>query len=121
MNWQVVKYPPIEEAGATWTTLDDHPADGARAYEDLSITSKALNFDITTDDPILLEITNRHFLGALFDVTTARNMMEWISGGSIGSRESIHALKGLIPLLYGCLITTTLSTICYCARGENVN
>lgn len=50
-------------------TLNDHPADGVRSFEDLyQVMAKALNHDTSNNDPIQFDITNRAFSDAFFDV-----------------------------------------------------
>ncbi|GAB1318528.1 alpha-glucosidase [Madurella fahalii] len=93
MDWHLVHIPP--EYGSGWTgytwnrdlfpdpegfleelhrrnlkaTLNDHPADGIRAYEDLyDEVAKALGHDTSQEAPILFDCTDRKFLDAYFDV-----------------------------------------------------
>ncbi|KAK4149542.1 hypothetical protein C8A00DRAFT_37853 [Chaetomidium leptoderma] len=50
-------------------TLNDHPADGIRAYEDqYEAVAKALNHDTSRNEPIQFDCTDRKFLDAYFDV-----------------------------------------------------
>ncbi|KAK4118871.1 glycoside hydrolase family 31 protein [Parathielavia appendiculata] len=50
-------------------TLNDHPADGIRAFEDLyEAVAKALNRDPSKGEPIDFDCTDRKFLDAYFDV-----------------------------------------------------
>ncbi|KAL2188124.1 glycoside hydrolase family 31 protein [Thermothelomyces heterothallicus CBS 203.75] len=49
--------------------LNDHPADGIRAYEDLyPAVAKALNHDTSREEPIKFDCTDREFMDAYFDV-----------------------------------------------------
>ncbi|KAK4234956.1 glycoside hydrolase [Achaetomium macrosporum] len=93
MDWHKVNIPP--KYGSGWTgyswnrdlfpdpegfmkelhkrglkvTLNDHPADGIRAYEDLyPAVAKALNHDTSREEPIPFDCTDRKFLDAYFDV-----------------------------------------------------
>jgi alpha-glucosidase (family GH31 glycosyl hydrolase) len=50
-------------------TLNDHPADGIRPFEDLyPAVAKALGYDVTREEPIPFDCTDRAFLDAYFDV-----------------------------------------------------
>jgi alpha-glucosidase (family GH31 glycosyl hydrolase) len=50
-------------------TLNDHPADGIRAYEDqYKAVAKALHHDTSKEAPIEFDCTDRKFLDAYFDV-----------------------------------------------------
>jgi len=52
--------------------LNDHPADGVRAYEDLyPAVAKALHHDTSRDEPIRFDCTDRKFMDAYFDVLKA--------------------------------------------------
>jgi alpha-glucosidase (family GH31 glycosyl hydrolase) len=93
MGWHLVNIPP--KYGSGWTgytwnrdlfpdpdgfmkelhkrnlkvTLNDHPADGIRAYEDqYEAVAKALNHDTSKEEPIQFDCTDRKFLDAYFDV-----------------------------------------------------
>ncbi|KAK4224110.1 family 31 putative glycoside hydrolase [Podospora fimiseda] len=93
MDWHKVKIPP--QYGSGWTgyswnrdlfpkpeafiqelharglkvTVNDHPADGIRAFEDqYKEVSKALNHDTSKEKPIPFDCTSRKFLDAYFDV-----------------------------------------------------
>ncbi|KAL2192884.1 glycoside hydrolase family 31 protein [Corynascus similis CBS 632.67] len=49
--------------------LNDHPADGIRAYEDLyPAVAKALGHDTSREEPIRFDCTDRRFMDAYFDV-----------------------------------------------------
>ncbi|KAL2156674.1 hypothetical protein VTH82DRAFT_1419 [Thermothelomyces myriococcoides] len=49
--------------------LNDHPADGIRAYEDLyPAVAKALGHDTSREEPIEFDCTDRRFMDAYFDV-----------------------------------------------------
>lgn len=49
--------------------VNDHPADGIRAFEDLyEEVAKALNFDTSHEDPIRFNCVDKKFLDAYFDV-----------------------------------------------------
>ena len=53
-------------------TLNDHPAEGIRAYEDLyEAVAKALHHDTSKEAPIEFDCTDRKFLDAYFDVLKA--------------------------------------------------
>ncbi|KAJ4289315.1 hypothetical protein N0V88_007066 [Collariella sp. IMI 366227] len=96
MDWHKVRIPP--KYGSGWTgyswnrdffpdpdgfmknlrqrglkvSLNDHPADGIRAYEDLyQGVAKALHHDTSREDPIQFDCTDRKFLDAYFDVLKA--------------------------------------------------
>ncbi|KAK4112691.1 glycoside hydrolase family 31 protein [Canariomyces notabilis] len=96
MDWHKVNIPP--KYGSGWTgyswnrdlfpdpegflkelhrrnlkaTLNDHPADGIRAFEDLyKEVAKALNHDTSNEAPILFDCTDRKFMDAYFDVLKA--------------------------------------------------
>ena len=79
-------------------TLNDHPADGVHAFEDLYETmAKALSHDMSRKTPILFNPTNKAFFGAYFDVLHRKLEEEgWISGGLTGSRASTHVFQELI-------------------------
>ncbi|AEO67265.1 glycoside hydrolase family 31 protein [Thermothielavioides terrestris NRRL 8126] len=50
-------------------TLNDHPADGIRAFEDqYEAVAKALHHDTSRGEPIRFDCTDRKFLDAYFDV-----------------------------------------------------
>ena len=50
-------------------TLNDHPADGIRAFEDqYEAVAKAMGFDTSHRDPIEFDSTNKRFFDAYFDV-----------------------------------------------------
>ncbi|TAQ85973.1 hypothetical protein B7494_g5701 [Chlorociboria aeruginascens] len=50
-------------------TLNDHPADGVQAYEDLyPAMARALSHSTEHNDPIHFDITDRNFLNAFMDV-----------------------------------------------------
>ena len=50
-------------------TLNDHPADGIRAFEDqYKEVAKALHHDTSREEPIRFDCTDRRFLDAYFDV-----------------------------------------------------
>ncbi|KAK3312270.1 glycoside hydrolase family 31 protein [Apodospora peruviana] len=50
-------------------TVNDHPADGIRAFEDqYKAVATALNRDPSTEDPIEFDCTDRKFMDAYFDV-----------------------------------------------------
>ncbi|KAK3306391.1 glycoside hydrolase family 31 protein [Chaetomium strumarium] len=93
MDWHKVNIPP--KYGSGWTgyswnrdlfpdpegflkelhkrslkvALNDHPADGIRAYEDLyQAVAKALHHDTSREDPIPFDCTDRKFMDAYFDV-----------------------------------------------------
>ena len=93
MDWHLVNIPPKYGSGwtgYTWnrdlfpdpkeflkelhkrglkTTLNDHPADGVRAYEDqYPAMAKALGRDPSKEEPIEFDPTDRRFLDAYFDV-----------------------------------------------------
>ncbi|KAK2071379.1 hypothetical protein P8C59_005808 [Phyllachora maydis] len=54
-------------------TVNDHPADGVRAFEDLYETvARALHVDTSHGDPIKFDVTDRKFLDAYFDVLKYR-------------------------------------------------
>ncbi|KAK4466227.1 glycoside hydrolase [Cladorrhinum samala] len=96
MDWHKVKIP--EQYGSGWTgyswnrdlisnpeafirelhkrglkvTVNDHPADGVRAFEDqYKDVAKAMNFDTSNEEPINFDCTSRKFLDAYFDVLKA--------------------------------------------------
>ncbi|KAK3986513.1 glycosyl hydrolases family 31-domain-containing protein [Cladorrhinum sp. PSN332] len=96
MDWHKVKIP--EKYGSGWTgyswnrdlflkpenfiqrlherglkvTVNDHPADGIRAFEDqYKQVAKALNHDTSNEEPILFDCTSRRFLDVYFDVLKA--------------------------------------------------
>ncbi|KXX80042.1 Alpha-xylosidase [Madurella mycetomatis] len=96
MDWHKVNIPP--KYGSGWTgyswnrdlfpdpegfleqlhrrklkvTLNDHPADGIRAFEDqYEEVAKALGHDTSRDEPVLFDCTDRKFLDAYFDVLKA--------------------------------------------------
>ncbi|OIW23810.1 hypothetical protein CONLIGDRAFT_664269 [Coniochaeta ligniaria NRRL 30616] len=49
--------------------VNDHPADGIRAFEDLyKDVAKALDFDTSHEDPIRFDCVDKKFLDAYFDV-----------------------------------------------------
>lgn len=49
--------------------VNDHPADGVRAFEDLyKDVAKALNFDTSREDPIRFDCADKKYLDAYFDV-----------------------------------------------------
>ncbi|KAL2163952.1 hypothetical protein VTH06DRAFT_3165 [Thermothelomyces fergusii] len=53
--------------------LNDHPADGIRAFEDLyPAVAKALQHDTSRGEPIRFDCTDRRFMDAYFDVLKAR-------------------------------------------------
>lgn len=93
MDWHKVDIPP--QYGSGWTgyswnrdlfpdpegflaelhrkglrvTVNDHPADGIRAFEDqYYAVAKALNFDTSHGDPIRFDCTDKDFMDAYFDV-----------------------------------------------------
>ncbi|KAL2129649.1 hypothetical protein VTI74DRAFT_7506 [Chaetomium olivicolor] len=93
MDWHKVHIPP--KYGSGWTgyswnrdlfpdpdgfmkqlhqrglkvTLNDHPADGIRAFEDLyKVVAKALHHDTSREEPIQFDCTDRRFMDAYFDV-----------------------------------------------------
>ncbi|KAL2015636.1 hypothetical protein VTK56DRAFT_5076 [Thermocarpiscus australiensis] len=93
MDWHKVKIPP--KYGSGWTgyswnrdlfpdpegflkelhkrglrvTLNDHPADGIRAFEDqYEEVAKALHHDTSREEPIRFDCCDRKFLDAYFDV-----------------------------------------------------
>ncbi|KAG7288272.1 hypothetical protein NEMBOFW57_007803 [Staphylotrichum longicolle] len=93
MDWHKVNIPP--KYGSGWTgyswnrdffpdpdgfmkelhkrglkvTLNDHPADGIRAFEDqYQAVAKALHHDTSREAPIEFDCTDRKFLDAYFDV-----------------------------------------------------
>jgi len=50
-------------------TLNDHPADGVRAFEDqYKAVAKALHHDTSREEPIRFDCTDQRFLDAYFDV-----------------------------------------------------
>jgi alpha-glucosidase (family GH31 glycosyl hydrolase) len=52
--------------------LNDHPADGVRAYEDqYKDVAKYLDFDVSHDDPIRFDCTDKRFIDAYLDVLWA--------------------------------------------------
>ncbi|KAH8899028.1 glycoside hydrolase family 31 protein [Thozetella sp. PMI_491] len=54
------------------TALNDHPADGVRAFEEpYEAVAKYLKFDTSNKDPIKFDPTDRKFLDAYFDVLKA--------------------------------------------------
>lgn len=96
MDWHKVKIP--EKYGSGWTgyswnrhlfpnpeafikelhkrglkvTVNDHPADGIRAFEDqYKDVAKAMNHDTSKEEPINFDCTSRAFLDAYFDVLKA--------------------------------------------------
>ncbi|KAK4159292.1 family 31 putative glycoside hydrolase [Cladorrhinum sp. PSN259] len=96
MDWHKVKIP--EKYGSGWTgyswnrdlfkdpekfieylhrrglkvALNDHPADGIRAFEDqYKEVAKALNHDTSNEEPIPFDCTSREFLDVYFDVLKA--------------------------------------------------
>lgn len=93
MDWHKVDIPP--EYGSGWTgyswnrelipdpegllrdlhqrglkvTVNDHPADGIRAFEDqYTAVAQALDFDTSHEDPIRFDCTSKAFMDAYLDV-----------------------------------------------------
>lgn len=93
MDWHKVNIPP--KYGSGWTgyswnpdlfpfpenfinnlhsidlkvTVNDHPADGIRAFEDqYKLVAKALDHDTSKEEPIRFDCTDKKFLDAYFDV-----------------------------------------------------
>jgi len=53
-------------------TLNDHPADGIRAFEDLyEKVAKAYNLDPSKGEPVQFDCTNKKFLDVYFDILKA--------------------------------------------------
>ncbi|KAK3338866.1 glycosyl hydrolases family 31-domain-containing protein [Neurospora tetraspora] len=53
-------------------TVNDHPADGIRAFEDqYKLVAKALGHDASKEEPIRFDCTDKKFLDAYFDVLKA--------------------------------------------------
>ena len=50
-------------------TMNDHPADGVASYEDMyEDMAKAMDHDTSNKDPVEVDVTNRKFCEAFFDV-----------------------------------------------------
>lgn len=79
-------------------TLNLHPADGVRAYEEMyPEMAVKMGIDPETGDPILFDINNRFsVMRILSTCTIRRKKMVLIFGGLTGSRGQTVRLKGLI-------------------------
>jgi alpha-glucosidase (family GH31 glycosyl hydrolase) len=127
MDWHKVKIPP--KYGSGWTgyswnrdlfpdppgftkelrkrglkvTLNDHPADGIRAYEDqYDAVAKALHHDTSNEEPIQFDITDRKFVDAYFDVlklTLEKQGVDfWWIDWQQGDKTKIPGVDPLWPL-----------------------
>ena len=81
-------------------TVNDHPADGIRAFEDqYKVVAKALGHDISKEEPIRFDCTDKRFLDAYFDVLKANLEEEgidfWWIDWQQGNRSRI---PGVDPL-----------------------
>lgn len=127
MDWHKVNIPP--KYGSGWTgyswnrdlfpdpegflqelhkrdlkvTLNDHPADGIRAYEDqYQAVAKALHHDTSHEAPIEFDCTDRKFMDAYFDVLKLTLEKEgvdfWWIDWQQGNRTKIPGIDPLWPL-----------------------
>ncbi|KAK9367925.1 glycosyl hydrolases family 31-domain-containing protein [Lipomyces kononenkoae] len=97
MDWHIVEVDPVHGSGWTgysWnldlfpdpvafltglhdrglkTTLNVHPADGIRSFEDsYSQIAQALGHDVSSGDPILFDVTDQEFLNVYFNILHRR-------------------------------------------------
>jgi len=124
MDWHKVDIPP--EYGSGWTgyswnrelfpepdhlleqlhamglrvTLNDHPAEGIRAFEDqYQAVARYLNHDTSKGDPIPFDCTDRSFMDAYFDVLKANLEKEGVDFWWIDWQQGNKSkLPGIDPL-----------------------
>ena len=127
MDWHKVKIP--EKYGSGWTgyswnrdlfpnpdgflsilhrnglkvTVNDHPADGIRAYEDLyHKVAKALHHDTSKEAPIEFDCTSKKFMDAYFDVLKAalekQGIDFWWIDWQQGTKTKLPGVDPLWPL-----------------------
>ncbi|KAK3389992.1 glycoside hydrolase family 31 protein [Podospora didyma] len=80
--------------------LNDHPADGIRAFEDqYELVAKAMNFDTSKEAPIEFDCTSKKFLDAYFDVLKANLEKEGVDFWWIDWQQGQNSkLPGVDPL-----------------------
>ena len=67
-------------------TLNVHPADGVRAYEEAyERVAKRMGINPDSQEPVQFDVTDRHFLEK--NCIIPWRMKVWIFGGWTGSRE----------------------------------
>ena len=70
-------------------TLNDHPADGVRAFEDVYPEFAVyMGVDQEKGEPVLMDFTNRKLLEGYFNMSMRKSRKRTVltSGGSTGSR-----------------------------------
>lgn len=124
MDWHLVDIP--EEYGSGWTgftwnrdlfpnpeeflswlhdknyrvTLNIHPADGVRAYEEMyPEMARALGMNPDKKEPILMDVTNQEFLKAYFEYAHHPNEERGVDFWWIDWQQGTHSkIEGLDPL-----------------------
>jgi alpha-glucosidase (family GH31 glycosyl hydrolase) len=83
-------------------TLNDHPADGVQNCEDLyEDMAKALDHDTSTKDPIHVDITDRRFLKAFFNILHRPLEDQGVKFWWIDWKQGEYSrVKGVDPLGY---------------------
>ena len=80
------------------TTLNVHPADGIRAYEDCyPEVAEAMGVDAKKEEPVNFDIADPKFVDVYFDkVHHPMEKEASISGGLTGSRDKVPRSRVLI-------------------------
>jgi len=81
-------------------TLNDHPADGVRAYEEAyPAMAKALGIDPATERPIAFDVTDPEFLVAYFDILHRQLEEQGVDFWWLDWQQGLHSrVAGIDPL-----------------------